>query len=219
LFQVVLAAALALGAVACGSTQTIQTPRFTLTVPDHWEVKSRGDGEGKPTTLVIKRFSSAVIDAGPAADPSATSYETVQAPVEVRLYAWPDDGLPAPAETDVFERLARDQELLLRQHFAVLETSPPECNRYPRKYQVGDLQMTPVDLLKRPGWRTIVTGGRKSGTLLGVVARVEFEPADMDRNCFNLRNMQVELQNLLDGLVVLGGPAAPAAPAAPPASP
>lgn len=214
---------LALGAVACGSTQSIQTPRLALTIPDHWQVTSRGDAQGKPTTLVITRFGNAVIDDGPGAvTPKEQNYETVQAPVEVRLYAWPDSKLAVPAETEVFQRLATNADLQLRQHYAVLETSPPECNRYPRKYRIGELELTPIDLVKRPGWRTIVLGGRKNGSLLGVVARVDFEPADMGRNCFNLRNMQVELQNLLDGVVVLDVPqgsgtdAAPI-PAAPPA--
>ena len=35
---------------------------------------------------------------------------------------------------------------------------------------------------------------------MGAVARVEYEP-DMQRNCHNLSNMRVQLQNLLDGRV------------------
>jgi hypothetical protein len=57
------------------------------------------------------------------------------------------------------------------------------------------------------------------------VARVPFEQ-DIGRYCHNLSNMQVQLQNLLDGVVVGGGggstgpPGASPAPAAsPPASP
>ena len=80
--------------------------------------------------------------------------------------------------------------------------------------------MTPVDLVRRPGWRTIVTGARQQGTLIGFVARFEWEGADMNRNCHNLRNMQVQLQNLLDGVVVLLNKANPpnVAPALAPAA-
>ena len=69
-----------------------------------------------------------------------------------------------------------------------------------------------------------------TGSLLGVVARVEYEQ-DVARYCHNLSNMRVQLQNLLDGLVVVPQPTAarravaapaaraPAAPAAPTPSP
>ena len=92
-----------------------------------------------------------------------------------------------------------------------------------KKYTIVGNKEEPLDLVSRPGWRTILLGGKKEGVLLGVVARVPYEQ-DVGRYCHNLSNMQVQLQNLLDGLVLVSGgakAAATAAPAAPagPASP
>ena len=77
-----------------------------------------------------------------------------------------------------------------------------------KKYTVLGKQQKPLDLVSRPGWRTILVGGTKRGLLLGVVARVRYEQ-DIGRYCHNLSNMQVQLQNLLDGLVAVGNRAAP----------
>jgi hypothetical protein len=47
-----------------------------------------------------------------------------------------------------------------------------------------------------------------------VVARVPYD-VDMDRYCNNLRNMQVQLQNLLGGLQAVANPVVPPPPPAP----
>ncbi|HEY0711562.1 MAG TPA: hypothetical protein VGF45_02740, partial [Polyangia bacterium] len=70
----------------------------------------------------------------------------------------------------------------------------------------------PEDLLKRPGFRTIVVGAKKNDVLYGVLTRVPYEQ-DPGLYCYNLRNMQLQLQNLLTGLQPEAGPA-PASPAA-----
>ena len=79
-----------------------------------------------------------------------------------------------------------------------------------------------MDLIKRPGWRTIVVGLKGQGSLVGVVARVEYEQ-DIRRYCHNLKNLQVQLQNLLNGFKLLpqggaGPPAGPPDPAGPAAA-
>jgi hypothetical protein len=222
----VLALALAsFGSVGCVAAQkTVRTPHFSLSHPDYWEVKSVGAKDGEPTTVIIKNFGSAIIDEGSGAiEDRQQNYESVQADVEVRVYAWPEPaGVTNPSQA-VAELLAGDSTLELNRHLQVPE-QPPECGVLKKKYTVAGNKEEPFDIVSRPGWRTIVVGGKKQGVLLGVVARVPFEQ-DIGRYCHNLSNMQVQLQNLLDGVVVGGGggatgpPAAAPAPGASPAAP
>jgi hypothetical protein len=205
------------GAVGCmPATQQIQTAHYTLSHPDYWKVKKTAEKDGDPTILIITQYGAAVIDEGAGSMASkGQNYDAVTADVEVRLYSWADPAPEMDATQSVGKFLTPDPELALQQHF-VIPDNPPECGVYPKKYVVFGTQQTPVDLVKRPGWRTIVVGGRANGFLVGAVARVEFEP-DMQRNCHNLSNMRVQLQNLLDGLSPNG--ATPAAGGATPPKP
>ena len=205
-----LAALVALGgAVGCApQTVQLQTAHYTLGHPDYWKVKQQASKDGEATVVVIPPYGNAVIDTGSGAG-AGQSYDAVTADVEVRLYSAPDPNANADATQEVSQILRADPELALNQHF-VIPDNPPECGMYPKKYRIFGVTQAPIDLVKRPGWRTIVVGGRANGYLLGAVARVEYEP-DMQRNCHNLANMQVQLQNLFDALTPSGGPAAPPA--------
>ncbi len=217
--------ALCLGASAAGSigcvasVKQVKTPHFTLAHPDYWEVKNVGVKDGEPTTVMIKNFGSAVIDEGSGAmEDRQQNYEAVQADVETRVYAWPEpQGVQDPTSA-VAQLLQGDSSLELPRHFRVAE-QPPECNLLKKKYTVLGAKEEPLDLISRPGWRTILLGGKKDGVLLGIVARVPYEQ-DVGRFCHNLSNMQVQLQNLLDGIAVVGnGAPAGGAPQATPATP
>jgi hypothetical protein len=96
----------------------------------------------------------------------------------------------------------------------MLSDNPPECGVYGKKYIIFGAQQTPFDLISRPGWRTILVGGKTGGVLLGAVARVDYEP-DPARECHNLANMRVQLQNLLDGVQPAAAAGKPAAPPGP----
>jgi hypothetical protein len=215
------------GSVGCvAANKTVRTPHFSLSHPDYWEVKSVGAKDGEPTTVVIKSFGSAIIDEGSGAiEDRQQNYEAVQADVEVRVYAWPEPAGAANPSQAVAELLAGDSTLELTRHLQVPE-QPPECGVLKKKYTVAGNKEEPFDIVSRPGWRTILVGGKKQGVLLGVVARVPFEQ-DIGRYCHNLSNMQVQLQNLLDGMVVTGGGGgttgppgtAPAPAASPPSAP
>lgn len=213
-----------LAAIACGggiacvpATQQLTTSHFTLSHPDYWKVKKTASQDGEPTIVVITQYGSAVIDEGSGTMASkGQNYDAVTADVEVRLYNFPD----AAPEMDPTQAVApligkADPELALQQSY-IIPDNPPECGAYPKKYTVYGKVETPIDMVKRPGYRTIVVGARSDGYLTGIVSRFEFEP-DMQRNCHNLSNMRVQLQNLLDGLVAshaAGG--APPAPGTPP---
>jgi hypothetical protein len=220
-FPVLLVVSLALApAIGCATAnKQVKTPRYTLSMPDFWDVKSEGLLDGAPTTVIIGRYGSAVIDEGTGAMGSkAENYESVQADVQVRVYAWPAPPPVTNPSALVGNLLARNAELKLPRHMQVPE-QPPECGLLKRTYDVVHTRQEPLDLVSRPGWRTIVVGAVDQGSLLGVVARVEFEQ-DVPRYCHNLRNMQVQLQNLLDGLVAVPQPApAPAPPPLPPETP
>lgn len=205
--RILATAAVLAGAMGCAAgTRQLQTPHYTLSHPDFWKVRKQAAAEGEPTIIVIPQYGDAVIDDGAGALASrGASYEAVTADVEVRIHAWKDPGDGADPTQRVATILERDPELQLVRHHRVLE-HPPECGVLPRKYTVFGAQQAPLDLVSRPGWRTIVVGGRAGGVLLGAVSRVEYEQ-DMGRFCHNLRNMQVQLQNLLDALVV--GPPRP----------
>jgi hypothetical protein len=197
-----LAALMVLGGGAIGCVpQAVQlkTERFTLNHPDHWKVEKTAAKDGDPTVVIIPQYGAAVIDEGAGSmGPKSQNYDAVTADVEVRLYTAPDPGTNGDPTQEVAATIGEDPAVQLKQHF-VIPDNPPECGVYPKKYMVFGAQQTPVDLVKRPGWRAIVVGGRANGFLLGVVARFEYQP-DMQRNCHNLSNMRVQLQNLLDAL-------------------
>ncbi len=222
LVRVLMMAALAASGAGCAGAKVLRTPRYILTYPEFWELKSEGQKDGEASVFTIGQYGSAVIDEGSGAlTPREASYDTVTADVEVRLFSWAEpDNVKNPSDA-VMELLARDKDLKLSTHHLVLD-SPPECGRFRRKYKSLGVVRDPVDLVSRPGFRAIVIGSNQGGVLLGVVTRVEFQQ-DMGRYCHDLSNMQVQLQNVLDGLVVVpvaGGKAAPAAaPAAEPAVP
>jgi hypothetical protein len=207
---------LALAAGCASANKQVKTPRYTLSMPDFWEVKGEGMADGTPTTVIIGRYGSAIIDSGPGSiNPRGLDYESVQADVQVRVYAWPQLKNATDPTLSVLQLLAGDSELRLTRHVR-LPDQPPECGLLQRKYEILKVPTEPLDMVSRPGWRTIVLGAVGGGSLLGVVARVEFEQ-DVARYCHNLRNMQVQLQNLLDVLVVVPQPTA--APAPPPPLP
>lgn len=206
-----------LGAIGCvPATTNLQTSHYSLSHPDYWKVKKQAARDGDSTIVVIPQYGSAVIDEGSGSMASKDqNYDAVTADVEVRLYNFSD---PNP-DTDPTQMVANfllkaDPDLKLSESFQIPD-NPPECNVYPKKYMVFGKQQTPLDLVKRPGHRTIVVGGRAEGYLTAVVARVEFEP-DQQRNCHNLANMRVQLQNLLDGLKATAAPAPVTPPGTPP---
>lgn len=207
-----LAALVVLGTGAIGclpQSLQVKTDRYTLTHPDHWKVEKTATKDGEPTVLIISQYGSAVIDDGAGSMAmKGQNYDAVTADIEVRLYTAPDPGTNGDPTQEVAHVVAADPAVELSKHL-VIPDNPPECGVYPKKYTVFGATQTPVDLVKRPGWRMIVVGGRANGFLLGVVARFEFQP-DQQRNCHNLSNMRVQLQNLLDGVVA--NTAAPAKP-------
>jgi hypothetical protein len=216
------AVALLGGAVGCvPATQNLQTSHYTLTHPDYWKVKKTAAKDGEATIVVIPQYGAAVIDEGSGTMANkGANYDAVTADVEVRLYNFADINPDTDPSQMVANLLAKaDPELNLQQSF-VIPDNPPECNVYPKKYTVFGKTETPVDMVKRPGHRTIVVGGRSDGFLTAVVARFEYEP-DMQRNCHNLANMRVQLQNLLDVLTPTAAPGtvAPPGTAPPPPAP
>jgi hypothetical protein len=208
-----------LGSVGCTqATQQLQTAHYTLSHPDFWKVKKTAAQDGDSTIVIIPQYGAAVIDEGAGSMASkGQNYDAVTADVEVRLYNFPDPAPAVDATQAAFKLISNvDPELALPQSY-IIPDNPPECEMYPKKYTVFGKVETPVDLVKRPGHRTIVVAGRSDGYLTGVVSRFEYEP-DMQRNCHNLSNMRVQLQNLLDVLVASKGPAGVAPGAAPTAA-
>jgi hypothetical protein len=191
------------------ANKQVKTSRYTLTMPDFWEVKGEGMKDGAPTTVIIGRYGSAIIDQGSGSS-EALNYEAVQADVQVRIYAWPELQNITDPTAAVGQLLAGDSELKLTRHVR-LPDQPPECGLLKKKYDILRTPTEPLDLVSRPGWRTIVIGAIGEGSLLGVVARVEFEQ-DVPRYCHNLSNLRVQLQNVLDGLVAVPQPAAAPSP-------
>src|SRR5262245_55628429 len=85
-----LALAALLGAVGCATENKVtQTPYFTLHHPDFWKVKSVAQKPGEPTVVTIGTYGSTVVNEGSGATDSSM-YESSQAEVEVRTYAWPE---------------------------------------------------------------------------------------------------------------------------------
>jgi hypothetical protein len=213
-------AAIVLGGVGCATgTQSLQTSHYTLTHPDFWKVKKTAAQDGDSTILVIPQYGAAVIDEGSGSMANkGQNYDAVTADVEVRIYNFPfpnADADPSEAAAKLISKV--DPELAIQQSL-VIPDNPPECEVYPKKYTIFGKVQTPLDLVKRPGYRTIVVGGLADGFLTGVVARFEYEP-DMGRNCHNLANMRVQLQNLLDALVATAPPGSVAPPGASAAAP
>lgn len=191
----------AAAASGCATQSQVVTSDYALTVPSYWKVERAAKQPGEGTKVLIVPYGDAVIDQGPGAQ--AGNYDVRTADVEVWIYAWPaqsGDEAAGTAAEQVFRLLAPMPELSLSGLSRVPE-QPPECDRFPRGYTVAGQTTQPLDLIRRPGHRVIVVGARVQERLLGVLARVEFEQ-DLARYCHNLRNMQVQLQNLLDGMQV-----------------
>jgi hypothetical protein len=187
----------AMGASACSVTQPVVTPRYRIQAIDFWEVKKVGLKDAEPTQIAIGQYSGAVIDDGSGAT-SGAAYDTRTAEVDALVYAWSDAEPEKPAVEVVLRLLRNEGDLRLPEHLAVA-TTPFECGRLQRKYRHLGQTLSSADLVKRPGWRTIVVGVRGQGTLVAVIGRVEFQQ-DLNRYCHNLNNLQVQTQNLLDGL-------------------
>lgn len=209
--------ALLAGGVGCAESRVLETPRYTLTIPSHWEVKHVAAAEGERTDIIVRPYGDAVIDSGSGATtPASANYDARTADFEAFVWAWPDSSSPVNPSLEAANRLADDPTLSLRTH-GPLPDMPRECCVYRRTFRHLDRDVVPLDLVRRPGWRVIVAGVRGQGSLVGVAMRVEVEPVDVNRNCHNLRIMQVNVQDLLDGLKL--HPPAAAAPAATPAAP
>ena len=203
-----------MGVAGCAAENKItKGPNFSLNHPDFWKVKEVANKAGDPTKLGIGRYSETVVNDGAGSDTSSL-YESSQAEVDARIYTWPgvDDG-GAPAKK-VSELLYPTTELELAKQ-GRLATDKGECGaQFVKKYVWKGQTIEPLDLLSRPGFRTIIVGAKSDGVLLGVLTRVPFEQ-DAGLYCHNLKNMQTQTQLLLEGLTVVpDGAAAPPATAA-----
>ncbi|HEY0705661.1 MAG TPA: hypothetical protein VGG33_02635 [Polyangia bacterium] len=203
---------IATAASGCATeNKVVKGPHFALSHPDFWKVKSVAKQDGEATEITIGRYSDTVISEGIGAT-ADSKYETSQADVDARIYTFSgvDDG-GAPSKK-VLELLLPKGELELTSHQRV-PTDKGECGQeFVKKYTLFGETREPEDLLKRPGFRTIVVGAKKDNVLYGVLTRVPYEQ-DTGLYCYNLRNMQLQLQNVLAGLQPAAGPA-PASPAA-----
>ncbi len=208
--KVLLFVVMAASMGCAGGAVQLQTPRYTLSHPDFWKVQKVAQKDGEPTVVSIGQYGDAVIDdgAGSMNESKRDNYESVTADVEVRLYAWADPGTSGDPTQEVAKLLDLDPDLKLQQAMLVAD-NPPECGVYPKKQRILGMDQMPLDLVSRPGWRTIIVGGKASGTLLAAVARVEYQQ-DIRRFCHDLSNMRVQLQNLLDGIVPKAVAPAPA---------
>jgi hypothetical protein len=201
---------------ACATENKVtKGPLFALNHPDFWTVKSVAKQPGEATEIGIGRYGDAVISDGIGAT-ADSKYETSQAEVDARIYAFPgvDDG--GQPTKKVLELLFPKSDLELSGHQRV-PTDKGECGQeFVKKYTMFGETRDPEDLLKRPGFRTIIVGAKKNDTLYGVLTRVPYEQ-DVGLYCFNLRNMQLQMQNVLTGLQPEAGPpvASPAAAGAP----
>jgi hypothetical protein len=190
--------------------QVTKGPHFSLSHPDFWKVKSVASKDGEATTVSIGRYSETVMNEGVGATNSA-QYESTQADVEVRIFTWPgveDGGNPS---LRVAQLITPIPDLQLDR--AARVPADKECGSdFARKYTLAGQAREPLDLLNRPGFRTIIVGATTDGVLAGVLARVPFEQ-DTGLYCHNLSNMRTQLGLLLEGLTITGGGApAPAAP-------
>ncbi|MDX2023175.1 MAG: hypothetical protein SF187_23275 [Deltaproteobacteria bacterium] len=201
----VLVFAAFLGSVGCAGQKQVLTPQYTLRVPGFWDVKATAVKYGEPTKVVIGQYGDAVINDGSGA---GSAYDSVTADVHVWIYVWPTQASPQEPLEEILVRLSQVPEFALPAHRRVPE-QPMECGLFPKAARLGGKTLPALDLVKRPGWRTIVLGGVFDVGLVGVLARVDFEQ-DAGRYCHNVRNMRTQLQNLLDGLQL--GPDKPAPP-------
>jgi hypothetical protein len=217
-----LACLLALGGTTGCATETVVTkgPHFALSHPDFWKVKSVASKDGEATTVSIGRYSETVMNEGVGATSSA-QYESTQADVEVRIFTWPgvDDGGNPSLKVANLVKPIPDLQL----DKAGMVPADKECGAsFARKYTVAGQSRDSLDLLNRPGFRTIIVGAATQGILTGVLARVPYEQ-DQGLYCHNLSNMRTQLGLLLEGLTItadgVAAPpgAGPAASAPPPA--
>ena len=204
------------GAAGCASPQKVErTPYYTLTHPDYWKVKAVASKPGEQTVLSIGRYSTTVMSEGEGSD---SIYEKSEAEVDVRIIAWADPADGSDPSEKVGQLLWQDADLQIGKH-GRLSPDSRECGReFLKKFAMFGAQQMPLDLIKRPGFRTVVIGNRTNGMLIGVVARVPYEQ-DVGLFCHNRDNLHLQLQHVLDGLAPVAGAAPPAAPAAPPAAP
>jgi hypothetical protein len=204
------------GAAGCATEQKqLKTPYYTISHPDFWQVKSVGQKPAEATVVRIGTYGSTTINEGSGATEGAM-YESSQAEVEVRVFAWPEPVQPeegTPSER-VSKLLFNDPDLQLAKH-GLIPQQQSECGQeFQRKYTVLGAEQAPLDLLAQPGFRTILLGGKAPGLLIGVVSRVPYEQ-DSGLYCHNLSNMRTQLGIFLTGLTAAAPPAAaPAAPAA-----
>jgi hypothetical protein len=208
--------ALAAGPLGCATEQKVlRTPQYSLTYPAFWKVKSVAAKAGDQTTLSIGRYSDTVMDTGENGNDSL--YEKSQADVDVRIVAWPEPPDAGDPAKKVAELLWEDPDLKLSQHGRLRENGKECGQEFRKKFSILHTPSQPLDLMSQPGFRTVVVGGKAQGILVGVVARVPTEQ-DVGLFCHNLANLQLQLQNVLDGLtLVANGAAAPAPAAAAPA--
>ena len=198
-----------LAGLGCATEQKqVRTPYYTLSHPDFWKVKSVAAKPAEPTIVSIGQYGNSIVNEGSGATEAAI-YESSQAEVEVRIFAWPEPAgfsdVADPTER-VSQLLFEDPDLKLGSH-SLIAQQQTECGReFQRKYTVLGAQQAPFDLLVRPGWRTILLGGKAPGLLVGVVSRVPYEQ-DGGLYCHNLSNMRTQLQTVLAGL----NPVAPGA--------
>ena len=203
---------LGLASIGCATeNKVLRGPHYALSHPDYWKVKQVASKEGEPSIVNIGQYSNTTVTEGVGATQDSM-YETSQAEVEVRIYSWNAKEKADDPTKAVVQKLVSDADLKLQAHGQIPD-QPAECGRdFKRKYSVLKTDSTPMDLLMRPGFRTIVVGSQQNDVLLGVVSRVPFEQ-DSGLYCHNLSNMSTQLQNLLDGLS-LAAPAPGAAAAA-----
>jgi len=206
----------ALGAIGCATeTKVLQTSHYTLSYPDFWKVDKVGQKDGESTHVTIGRYSTGVINEGSG---QSDIWEAQQADVDVRIYAWPE-AAPSPEPIKkAIELMAADPDLGLNK-MAIIADNSSECGRtFKAKMSVVKSEVYPVEMMSRPGFRSILVGGTTNGVLVGVAARVPFEP-DPGLYCHNLSNMRMQMQLLLNGLEVKAAAPAAAAPGAPPPPP
>jgi len=209
-------ALVALGSIGCATeTKVLQTSHFTLNYPDFWKVDKVAQKDGEATHVTIGRYSTGVINEGSG---QSDIWEAQQADVDVRIYAWPE---PAPSPDPMkkaIDLMAADSDLGLTK-MAIISDDSHECGRtFKAKMNVVKSDIYPVEMMSKPGFRSIVVGATSDGVLVGVAARVPFEP-DPGLYCHNLSNMRTQMQLLLNGLVVKGAATPAAAPPPPPPAP
>jgi hypothetical protein len=207
--QFVLLSTLLATALGCATEQKmLTTSRYTLSYPDYWKVNSVAQKDGDPTHVTIGKYSETVMtQPGDATNPVANSptaaYESSQADVDVRIYAWPAPAESGDATQQAAQLMFKDPDLQMDK-LGRMPESQQECgNEFKRKYTIFGTEHETLDLANRPGHRVIVVGAQSQGTLLGVASRVPYEQ-DVGLYCFNLGYMRTQLQLFLDGVKLAG---------------